>query len=122
MPSFPNARLRRLRKSEKIRELVQETRLSTKDFICPVFIQEDLKEPVKIDSMPGIERFPLDKVNEEVSRISDLGIPAVMLFGIPSSKDDAGSSSFDDNGIIQKAISEIRKNFEIGRASRRERV
>lgn len=111
MTSFPNARLRRLRKSEKIRELVQETRLSVKDFICPVFVQEDLKEPVTIDSMPGIERFPLDKVNEEVSRISDLGIPAVMLFGIPSVKDDAGSASFDDNGIVQKTISEIKKNF-----------
>ena len=111
MSSFPNTRLRRLRKNEKIRELVQETRLSTKDFICPVFVQEDLKEPVTIDSMPGIERFPLDKVNEEVSRISDLGIPAVMLFGLPAAKDDAGSSSFDENGIVQKAISEIRKNF-----------
>jgi porphobilinogen synthase len=111
MSSFPNIRLRRLRKSEKIRELVQETRLSTKDFICPVFIQEDLKEPVKIDSMPGIERFPLEKVNEEVNRISSLGIPAVMLFGLPSSKDKLGSSSYDEKGIIQKAISEIRKNF-----------
>jgi porphobilinogen synthase len=111
MSSFPNIRLRRLRKSEKIRELVQETRLSTKDFICPVFIQEDLKESVKIDSMPGIERFPLEKVNEEVNRISNLGIPAVMLFGVPSSKDKLGSSSYDEKGIIQKAISEIRKNF-----------
>ena len=111
MSYFPNTRLRRLRKSEKIRELVQETRLSTKDFICPVFIQEDLKEPVNIDSMPGIERFPLNKVNDEVEIISDLGIPAVMLFGLPSSKDDAGSSSYDDNGIVQKAISDIRNNF-----------
>jgi len=111
MSSFPNRRLRRLRNNEKIRELVQETRLSVKDFICPVFIQEDLKEPVKIDSMPGIERFPLAKVNEEVGRISDLGIPAVMLFGLPSSKDEVGSSAFDENGIVQKAVTEIRKNF-----------
>lgn len=111
MPSFPNVRLRRLRNNEKIRELVQEIRLSTKDFICPIFIQEGLKEPVKIDSMPGIERFPLKKVNEEVGRISDLGIPAIMLFGLPSAKDDAGSSAYDENGIVQKAITEIRKNF-----------
>ena len=111
MSYFPNRRLRRLRKSEKIRELVQETRLSTKDFICPVFIQEDLKEPVKIESMPGIERFPLEKVNEEVGRISDLGIPAVMLFGLPASKDEGGSSAYDENGIVQKAITEIRRNF-----------
>lgn len=111
MSTFPNRRLRRLRKSEKIRELVQETRLSTKDFICPVFIQEDLKKSVKIDSMPDIERFPLDGINDEVGRIIDLGIPAIMLFGIPSSKDDVGSAAFDENGIVQKAITQIRKNF-----------
>ena len=111
MSTFPNRRLRRLRKSEKIRELVQETRLSTKDFICPVFIQEDLKKSVKIDSMPDIERFPLDGINDEVDRIIDLGIPAIMLFGIPSSKDDVGSAAFDENGIVQKAITQIRKNF-----------
>lgn len=111
MSSFPNRRLRRLRKSEKIRELVQETRLSTKDFICPVFVQEDLKKSVKIDSMPDIERFPLEGINDEVNRIVDLGIPAIMLFGIPSSKDDIGSAAFNENGIVQKAITQIRKNF-----------
>ena len=111
MSTFPNRRLRRLRKNEKIRELVQETRLSVKDFICPVFVQEDLKNPESIDSMPDLERFPLDRVNEEVGRIVDLGIPAVMLFGLPASKDDLGSSAFDENGIVQKAINEIRKNF-----------
>jgi len=111
MSSFPNRRLRRLRKSEKIRDLMQETRLSVKDFICPVFVQEDLKNSLKIESMPDIERFPLTKVNEEVGRIVDLGIPAIMLFGIPSSKNDAGTAAFDEKGIVQKAISEVRKNF-----------
>jgi len=111
MSTFPNRRLRRLRKNEKIRELVQETRLSVKDFICPVFVQEDLKNPESIDSMPDLERFPLDRVNEEVGRIVDLGIPAVMLFGLPASKDDLGSSAFDENGVVQKAINEIKKNF-----------
>lgn len=111
MSSFPNRRLRRLRKSEKIRDLIQETRLSVKDFICPVFIQEDLKNSLKIESMPDIERFPLAKVSEEVGRIVDLGIPAIMLFGIPASKNDAGTAAFDEKGIVQKAISEVRKNF-----------
>jgi porphobilinogen synthase len=111
MSSFPNRRLRRLRKSEKIRDLMQETRLSVKDFICPVFIQEDLKNSLKIESMPDIERFPLTKVNDEVGRIVDLGIPAIMLFGIPASKNDAGTAAFDEKGIVQKAISEVRKNF-----------
>jgi porphobilinogen synthase len=90
---------------------MQETRLSVKDFICPVFVQEDLKNSLKIESMPDIERFPLIKVNEEVGRIVDLGIPAIMLFGIPSSKNDAGTAAFDEKGIVQKAISEVRKNF-----------
>ncbi len=110
--SFPTRRLRRLRTSEKMRELVQETTLSPKDFICPVFVQEDLKERIKVESMSEIERLPLNDVNEEVGKIIDLGIPAIMLFGIPSQKDEAGSSAFDDNGIVQKAISQIREKFD----------
>ena len=109
--SFPTRRLRRLRTSGKMRELVQETTLSPKDFICPVFVQEDLKERVKVESMSEIERLPLSDVNEEVQKIIDLGIPAIMLFGIPVAKDEAGSSAFDDNGIVQKAISQIRGKF-----------
>jgi porphobilinogen synthase len=109
--SFPTRRLRRLRISSKMRELVQETRLSAKDLICPVFVQEDLKTRIKVESMSEIERLPLEDINDEVGTISDLGIPAIMLFGIPTNKDEAGSSAFDDNGIVQKAISQIRKNF-----------
>lgn len=109
--SFPARRLRRLRTSDKMRDLVQETILTPKDLICPVFVQEDLKTRVKINSMPEIERLPLDDLNDEVGSISDLNIPAIMLFGIPSKKDDVGSSAYDENGIVQKAISQIRKNF-----------
>ncbi|MDH3823787.1 MAG: porphobilinogen synthase, partial [Nitrosopumilus sp.] len=109
--SFPARRLRRLRVSEKMRELVQQTTLSPKDFICPVFVQEDLKTRVKVESMSEIERLPLDDVTDEVGTISDLGIPAIMLFGIPTQKDEVGSSAFDDNGIVQKAISQIKQNF-----------
>ena len=109
--SFPTRRLRRLRTSDKMRELVQQTTLSPKDFICPVFVQEDLKTRTKVESMTAIERLPLDDVNDEVGTISDLGIPAIMLFGIPTQKDETGSSAFHDNGIVQKAISQIRKNF-----------
>jgi porphobilinogen synthase len=94
-----------------MRELIQQTTLSPKDFICPVFIQEDLKTRIKVESMSEIERLPLEDVNDEVGTISDLGIPAVMLFGIPTQKDDAGTSAFNENGIVQKAISQIRQNF-----------
>jgi len=109
--SFPTKRLRRLRISEKMRDLVQETRLSPKDFICPVFVQEDLKERVKVESMTEIERLPIEDINDEVQTIMDLGIPAIMLFGIPTQKDEAGTSAFDDNGIVQKAISQIKEKF-----------
>ncbi len=109
--SFPTRRLRRLRVSDKMRELVQETTLSPKDFICPVFVQEDLKERIQVESMSEIERLPLSDVNDEVQKIIDLGIPAIMLFGIPTQKDEAGSSAFDENGIVQKAISQIRGKF-----------
>ncbi|MCV0372088.1 MAG: porphobilinogen synthase [Nitrosarchaeum sp.] len=109
--SFPTRRLRRLRTSAKMRELIQETSLSPRDLICPVFVQEDLKTRIKVESMSEIERLPLDDINDEVGAISDLGIPAIMVFGIPSKKDDKGTSAFDDNGIVQKAISQIRKNF-----------
>ena len=109
--SFPSRRLRRLRTSEKMRELVQQTTLSPKDFICPVFVQEDLKTRTGVESMSEIQRLPLDDVNDEVGTISDLGIPGIMLFGIPTQKDEAGSSAFDDNGVVQKAISQIRENF-----------
>ena len=109
--SFPIRRLRRLRISEKMRELVQQTTLSPNDFICPVFVQEDLKTRIKVESMSEIERLPLDDINDEVGTISDLGIPAIMLFGIPTQKDETGSSAFDDKGIVQKAISQIRENY-----------
>jgi len=109
--SFPARRLRRLRRSEKIRELLQETRLSSKDFICPIFVQENLEKRQKVESMPDIERLPLNEIVREVGAISDLDIPAVMVFGLPSKKDDAGSAAFDEKGIVQKAIFEIKKNY-----------
>ena len=111
MSFFPSRRLRRLRKNEKIRDLVQEIRLSSKDLICPIFVQEDLKKRTVVESMPDIERLPLNEVVKEVESIVDLKIPAIMLFGIPAAKDDAGTSAFTDKGIVQKAISKIRKSF-----------
>jgi porphobilinogen synthase len=94
-----------------MRELMQETTLSPRDFICPVFVQEDLKTRVKVESMPDIERIPLDDVVDEVGTISDLNIPAIMIFGLPTKKDDAGSAAFDEKGIVQNAIVNIRKSY-----------
>ena len=109
--TFPNVRLRRLRKSKKIRELLEEVRLSPKDLICPIFVQEDLKSRMQVESMPDIERLPIKDVVNEVNSIADLKIPAIMIFGIPATKDDKGTSAFAQNGVVQKAISEIRKNL-----------
>ena len=109
--SFPNLRLRRLRKTGKIRELLEEVRLSPKDLICPIFVQEDLKSKIPGSSMPGMERLALSDVANEVNSIAELKIPAVMVFGIPTQKDEHGTSAFTSNGIVQKTISEIRKNL-----------
>ena len=111
MADFPTKRLRRLRKTEKIRDLVKEVSLSPKDLICPVFVEDGIQTKNQIESMPAIERLPLSDVVNEVDAIAELDIPAVMLFGIPQNKDDEGTSAFVDHGIVQKAITEIRKNF-----------
>lgn len=111
MTSFPAKRLRRLRKNEKMRNLVQEITLSTNDLICPVFVQEGLKSKTQVQSMEAIERLPLSDLTKEIEEIKKLEIPAVMLFGIPEKKDDIGTSAFAENGIVQKSIEEIRKNF-----------
>ena len=111
MSNFPIRRLRRLRKTEKIRDLVQEISLSPKDLICPIFVEDGIQTKKQIQSMPAMERLPLSDIVNEVDAIAELGIPAVMLFGIPQNKDDEGTSAFVDHGIVQKTISEIRKNF-----------
>ena len=99
--------MRRLRQ-DRIRNLVAETELSAKDLICPIFVDETIKEPVEIESMPGQYRVPLDTVANEAKEIEDLGIPAILLFGIPETKDEEGTSAYDDCGIIQQAVQNIR--------------
>ena len=94
-----------------MRNLVQEVQLSTNDLICPVFVQEGLKAKTQVHSMEAIERLPLSELNNEIEHIKNIGIPAIMLFGIPEKKDDIGTSAFIQNGIVQQAISQIRKNF-----------
>ena len=104
-------RTRRLRKTEGIRRLVQETKLSTDDFIYPLFIEEGYGIATEISSMPGINRYSLDKISEERDEVVQLNIPAVLLFGIPANKDEDGSETWDENGIIQKAIRFIKEYY-----------
>ena len=109
--AFPNVRLRRLRTTPAVRDLLQETHLSAKNLIAPVFVQEGLKKPEEISSMPDIQRLPLGKLPGEVERISDLGIRAVILFGLPARKDEKAATAFDDKGIVQQSIELVRKQF-----------
>ncbi len=100
--------MRRLRK-DKFRPLVRETELDVKDLICPVFVDETINEPVEINSMPGCFRFPLEMVADEAGCIADLGIPAIILFGIPEEKDETGTHAFGDDDVIQRAVRAIKK-------------
>lgn len=108
MSNFPIVRMRRTRQSEQLRGLVRETRLSVDQLIYPLFIAEDLSEPNEISSMPGIMQWPLEQLGREVERIAALGISSVLLFGIPSVKDGAGSQAYAEQGIIQRAIRHIK--------------
>ena len=106
--SFPEHRLRRLRRTETLRNMVRETTLSVDDLIFPLFVQPGVKIKNEIQSMPGIYRFSIDELVKECSEIQELGIPAVILFGIPSHKDEDGSEGVSDDGIIQQAVKAIK--------------
>ena len=104
-------RTRRLRTSEGIRKLVRETELSINDFIYPLFIEEGEGIEMEIQSMPGIKRFSLDNISKEIDELVSLKIKSVILFGIPNKKDEEGTETWNKNGIIQKAIRFIKKNY-----------
>lgn len=108
---YPQVQLRRLRSSELLRSMVQETRLSPADFIMPLFICPGTCVKVPIGSMPGIFRMSIDNIITECHRIRNLGIRAVLLFGIPENKDETGEVGADKNGIIQQAIRAIKSEF-----------
>ena len=110
-PYFPNVRLRRLRKTKALRDLLQETRISSDDLIFPLFIEEGLKNSKNITSMPDIQRIPPSKIVDVVSELSDLGIKGVIVFGIPDKKDSVAHSAFSEKGVVQKSIQTIKKNF-----------
>lgn len=109
--SFPVHRHRRLRTSEAMRSLVRETALDVSDFIYPLFVVEGEGIKEEISSMPGVYHFSLDKLDDELEELVALGIRAVLLFGIPAHKDEAGSQAYDPNGIVQRAIRQIKRNF-----------
>ena len=109
MSSFPQSRLRRLRRTEALRALVRETKVEIGDLIYPLFVVEGSRAKQEITSMPGIYRYSNDLLPGEVEAIAKLGIPAVILFGIPGKKDEVGSSAYDAEGVIQQAIRTIKR-------------
>ncbi len=109
---FPIFRPRRLRKNEVLRRMIRETKLTVDDLIYPLFIVEGENIKKEVKSMPGIFQMSIDNVVKECKEIKELGIPAVILFGIPDKKDAFGSCAFDDNGIVQRAIKAIKENVK----------
>ncbi len=109
---FPEKRMRRLRRTEKLRSMVGEAVISKDDLVYPIFIQENLKEKLEITSMPDQFKLPLSEVRGEALELASLGIPAVILFGIPERKDEKGSEAYNQDGVVQKAVREIKD--EIG--------
>ena len=109
MTNFTGARLRRLRESPQLRRMVQETRLSVSDFVYPMFVTHGRNIRNEIEPMPGIYQLSLDNLMAEVGEVSELGIPAVLLFGIPAKKDARGSEAYEPGGIIQEAIRVIKQ-------------
>ncbi len=108
MAGFPTVRMRRTRRNEALRGLVRETHLSVEQLIYPLFIAEGIDEPREVASMPGIVQWPVESVGREVERVAGLGIPAVLLFGIPDEKDEVGSQAYAEHGVIQQAIRRIK--------------
>ena len=107
--AFPIQRLRRLREKEPLRRMVRETALTPNDFIYPVFVTEGQGRREPIASMPGQSRLSIDLLVKEALDIQALGIPAMILFGIPEKKDERGSSGFDPNGVVQRALRTLKK-------------
>jgi len=105
---FPVRRMRRLRRTSALRDMVAETSVSKEDLIYPVFVDESADKRKPIPSMPGQFRLPLREARAEARALVELGIPATILFGIPKTKDEQGSSAYDENGVIQRAVREMK--------------
>ncbi len=110
---YPAARMRRLRGHPRVRELVRETRLSPKDLVYPIVVDERLKAQESIRSLPGVHRQSVRTVADEAAAVADLRIPAVILFGIPREKDEDGSGAFAKDGVIQEAIRRIKEGTDL---------
>ena len=106
--AFPQTRLRRLRRTPVLRDVVRETRLDAGDFVLPMFIEAGLEGRAPISAMPGVDRLSISQAVAEAGEAAALGLPGVLLFGIPADKDEEGSGAWDDEGIVQLATRAIK--------------
>jgi porphobilinogen synthase len=106
---FPQTRLRRLRRTPVLRDLVRETRLDPADFVLPLYIEDGLEGRTPLPTMPGVDRLSISAAVQEAGEAVALGIPAVVVFGIPGHKDEEGSGAWDDEGIVQLATRAIKQ-------------
>lgn len=106
--SFPQQRLRRLRRTPALRRLVAETRVTVDDLVAPLFVREGIDEPRPIASLPGVVQHTRESLRKEVAELADLDVPAVILFGVPETKDAEGSGAWDPDGIVQVALRDLR--------------
>jgi porphobilinogen synthase len=102
--SFPATRLRRLRKTGVLRGLVRETELTPSHLVQPLFVQLGARERTPVEAMPGVDRLSISQAVEEAGALGALGVPAVLLFGVPADKDERGSGAYDDEGVVQLAV------------------
>jgi porphobilinogen synthase len=112
MAIYPNKRLRRLRYNPIVRDMIRETEINKNDLIYPMFVVPGTKVKNPVKSMPGIFQLSVDELVKECKEVASLGIPAVILFGIPEHKDEEGSEAYDPNGIVQKAIRAIKAEIK----------
>ena len=106
--SFPERRMRRLRRTPALRRLVAESRLSVDDLVVPLFVSEGIDEPSPIESLPGVVQHSRASLRQEVRQLVDLGLTAVILFGIPETKDAEGSEAWNPDGVVQVALRDLR--------------
>ena len=104
-------RMRRLRQSKAIRDMVEETRVNKKDLIYPIFVAEGENIKTPVDSMPGVYQYSIDNLDPILKEINDSKISGLLIFGVPQHKDEVGSSAYDDNGITQNAIRYIKSKY-----------
>lgn len=107
--SYPINRMRRLRRSETLRRMVRELTVSVDDLICPLFVTSGLDVKLQVPSMPGVFHYSVDALIKEARELRDLGIPAVLLFGLATNKDEVGSEAYSPDGIVRRAVRSLKK-------------